>query len=214
MHAQPGQAHAPPCPAHAVACSMSSLAKLRELKLYDNRLLCLDGLQGLSSLHTLDISSNRLSSLEVRAAWLRGCAAMCQSPRACPLRPQGMPQSPVQNVRACGRFGRARAHALGWISNLSYKLCGSTLWLTRVHQTIEPHPFWEQEAGRRLHATRCACLVSWSHAGPEEPARAACAACGAQQAAQPGQPWALGVRAGDPGAQPQQAAGARVQLPQ
>lgn len=79
MHAQPGQAHAPPCPAHAVACSMSSLAKLRELKLYDNRLLCLDGLQGLSSLHTLDISSNRLSSLEVRAAWLRGCAAMCQA---------------------------------------------------------------------------------------------------------------------------------------
>ena len=45
--------------------SLSTLVKLKELKLYDNRVASLAGLQGLSSLHTLDVSSNRLNTLEV-----------------------------------------------------------------------------------------------------------------------------------------------------
>lgn len=46
-------------------CSLSSLSKLKELKLYDNRISVLQNLAALTALHTLDISSNRLQSLEV-----------------------------------------------------------------------------------------------------------------------------------------------------
>ena len=52
-------------PINLLVHRLSNLTKLRELKLYDNRLVCLAGLQGLCSLHTLDISSNRVTSLEV-----------------------------------------------------------------------------------------------------------------------------------------------------
>jgi Leucine-rich repeat (LRR) protein len=44
---------------------LSSLSKLKELKLYDNRISVLQNLSALTALHTLDISSNRLQSLEV-----------------------------------------------------------------------------------------------------------------------------------------------------
>ncbi|KAG1680433.1 hypothetical protein FOA52_015526 [Chlamydomonas sp. UWO 241] len=45
---------------------LASLSKLRELKLYDNKLVggIGKGLQALTALHTLDLSSNRLSQLE------------------------------------------------------------------------------------------------------------------------------------------------------
>ena len=59
---------------------MSTLSKLKELKLYDNRIVSLAGLQGLSSLHTLDISSNCLTSLEVLAA---ECARVCTRAITC-----------------------------------------------------------------------------------------------------------------------------------
>jgi len=55
--------HNPPL---APRSSLTSLSKLRDLKLYDNKLSSLGlGLHGLSNLHSLDLSSNRLTSLEV-----------------------------------------------------------------------------------------------------------------------------------------------------
>lgn len=61
-HARPPTHALVPCP----PCSLSTLSKLRELKLYDNRISQISGgLQGLSTLHTLDLSSNRLTDLQV-----------------------------------------------------------------------------------------------------------------------------------------------------
>jgi Leucine-rich repeat (LRR) protein len=51
-----------------LTCRLSSLVKLRELKLYDNRISAIgNSLSALSMLHTLDLSSNRLQSIEVTA---------------------------------------------------------------------------------------------------------------------------------------------------
>ncbi len=45
---------------------LSALSKLKELKLYDNRIVQIGtGLQALSALHTLDLSSNRITDLQV-----------------------------------------------------------------------------------------------------------------------------------------------------
>lgn len=57
------------CISYAHTRRLSGLSKLKELKLYDNRVASVAGLQGLSALHTLDISSNRLTTLEVRACF-------------------------------------------------------------------------------------------------------------------------------------------------
>lgn len=66
------QPRTPPAPADScrahLSCSLSPLTKLQDLRLYDNHIRSLAGLQGLVNLHSLDVSSNLLTSLEVRAS--------------------------------------------------------------------------------------------------------------------------------------------------
>ena len=68
---------------------LTALTKLRELRLYDNKLTTLQGLEGCSALHTLDVSTNKLSSLQV--GLLHPCMeAMCASAGfGAGARPQG-----------------------------------------------------------------------------------------------------------------------------
>jgi Leucine-rich repeat (LRR) protein len=47
---------------------LSALPKLKELKLYDNKLSSVEGLPAaVPALHTLDVSGNRLTSLQARS---------------------------------------------------------------------------------------------------------------------------------------------------
>ncbi|GFH06629.1 uncharacterized protein HaLaN_01292, partial [Haematococcus lacustris] len=57
---------------------LSTLTKLKELKLYDNLIPVIENCAQLTALHTLDISSNRLTSLEVceLGSSLSSCVAL------------------------------------------------------------------------------------------------------------------------------------------